>query len=263
MTKNIFLSMIILTTAIVSCESAGGSVRTESVISVDVPDNKKIVICVIKFEDQSIKTKDFAPWTMGIPDMIMESLGAIPYYKVLSREYIQTHVIREQEFQLLGLTDSESAVKTGNILNAQYVVAGSFSVFRESLTVNAKVISVKTGQIVVQASSRDSIDNFFKCQNDLAIKITRSMNLFMSPESQSRLLARYDTKIREASLENYKGEVKAEEILILKKKGETQKAKQLIEEARQDFKKAVELDQKYEKAKRNLSKYVLGSPMTL
>ena len=88
---------------------ATGSNSARSVVDVKVPDSKKRVISVMKFEDRSVKTKEYAPWSMGIPDMIMESLGAIPYYKVISREDLVNTVMKEQEFQLLGFTDPDSA----------------------------------------------------------------------------------------------------------------------------------------------------------
>lgn len=244
----------------ISC--ATGQSGARSVVDVKVPDSKKRVISVMKFEDRSVRTKEFAPWSMGIPDMIMESLGTIPYYKVISREDLVNTVMKEQEFQLLGFTDPDSAVKIGNMSNAQFIVIGSFSVFNNTLVVSTKVLSVESGQIVVQASAKDTVDNFYVCQNDIAIKITDGMNLYLSPEAQKKLLDQYDTRIVAASLENYRGEEKLETAAILKKKGDKEKAKELRDQAKEDFKKALDHDKSYEKAKKNL-KLVLGVPMTL
>lgn len=248
---------------LVTCATDGGTTRSAAVVDVKVPDSKKKVISVMKFEDRSVKTKDFAPWTMGIPDMIMESLGAIPYFKVVSREHLVNTVMKEQEFQLLGFTDPDSAVKVGNMANAQFIVVGSFSVFNGTLIVNTKVLSVESGQIVVQASARDTVENFYVCENDIAIKIANGMNLYLSPDAQKRLLDQYDTKVVTASLENYRGEEKLETAVVLKKKGDKEKAKELTESAKRDFKKALDHDAGYEKAKKNLSKLVLGAPMML
>jgi len=259
------LIFIVSTAIIIGCGSDNRSVRIASVVDVDVPEGKKKVISVMKFEDRSIRTKDFSPWTMGIPEMIMETLAAIPYYKVVSRDYMLTSVINEQEFQLLGATDQGSAVKLGNMMNAQYIIVGSFQVFNDKLTINGKVISVETGQIVVQSSVSGNLDEFYKQQNDLALHITQGMNVYLSPESQKKLLAQYEkreTKIVEASLNNYKGEQKLEEMAVLKKKGDKGKEKEIREAAKQDFKKAIMIDKNYKKAKSNLSK-VLAIPMTL
>jgi TolB-like protein len=258
--------IIVFIITVLGCTTGSRSIDVVSVIDVNVPESKKIVISVMKFEDRSIQTKDFAPWSMGIPEMIMETLGAIPYYKVISREYIQKLIIKEQEFQLLGVTDEKTAVKLGNILNTKYIVLGSYQVFKNTLSINAKVLSVETGQVIVQSSVNGVVDEFYKHQNTLAMKLTKGMNIYVSPEVEKRLLEQYEkqeTKVVQASLHNYKGEQKIEEIAVLKGKGEKENLKKKEEEAKQDFKKAISIDSGYEKAKSNLSKLALGAPMTL
>ncbi len=246
-----------------SCESGNMLVKSRSVMDVNVPDYKKKVISVMKFEDRSIGTKKYRSWSMGIPDRIMEGLGAIPYYKVISREYIVKQVLKEQEFQLLGATDSNSAVELCNLLNAHYIVIGSFQVFRNTLQITAKVLSVKTGQILQQTSAAGILDNFYTLQNRISLNIAAKMNIKLTKEAKFKLVERYDTKNLDASLANYRGEEKLEEIALLKKQKKKKELKKKKEEAKREFKKAIKLDSNYEKARKNLSKAGLGIPMTL
>ncbi len=259
------VALMIIAAFTIGCGSDNRTVRVASVVDVNVPEGKKKVISVMKFEDRSIRTKDYSPWTMGIPEMIMETLGAIPYYKVVSRDYMLNRVIDEQQFQLLGATDPGSAVKLGNMMNAQYIVVGSYQVFDDKLTITSKVISVETGQIVVQSSVSGKLDEFYKQQNDLAINLTKGMNVYLSPEAQQKLLDQYEkreTKIVEASLNNYRGEQKLEELEVVKSQGDKDQVKAKREQAKEEFKKALQIDKNYRKAKTNLSK-VLAVPMTL
>lgn len=247
-----------------SCDTGSQKmVKVDQVMKLDIPESQKKVISVMKFDDRSIGTREFGPWKMGIPDMIMESLGALPYYKVISREYIVKQVVKEQEFQLLGMTDPNSAVKLGNLLNAQYIVIGSFQVFRNNLIINAKVLQVKNGEIVHQASDRGDLDNFYTVQNMIAIKLTEGMKLEITESAKQQLVKKYDTKVIKASLANYEGEKKLEEIEVLKKKNKKEEVKKKIAEAKENFKEALKYDSNYEKAKSNLSKIGLGIPMTL
>lgn len=263
MTLFIRLAAISLISLVVSCETGGSYLKTESVMDLNVPDSEKKVISVIKFDDRSIGTMRYKPWRMGIPDMIMEALGAIPYYKVISRDYMTRQVLAEQEFQLLGATDQESAVKLGGLLNAEYIVTGSFQVFRNTLQIRAKVISVRTGEMIKQTSAAGKLDNFFTVQNQIAVNISTAMNLKLSEKAKSRLIGKYDTKVLDASLANYRGEQKLEKIEVLKKKKMKTELKKVKEEAKKDFKEAIKLDTNYEKAKKNLSKIGLGIPVTL
>ena len=262
--------LVFCASVIFGCASGGGLVRVDPVMNVNIPESRKKVISVSKFEDRSIGTKMYAPWKQGIPDMIMESFGAIPYYRVISREYMVKKVIREHEFQLLGATDQDSVVRLGRLLNAQYIVVGSFSVFRETLLINAKLMSVESGEIVVQASKQGRLNNFYTLQNEIAIHITERMNLAMNETEKKALMQRHDTRIVRASLANYRGEEKLEKIQVLEKKAKSEKkeeikkeVKKIREEAKKDFRKAINYDSEYEKAKKNLSKLVLAVPMTL
>ncbi len=238
------------------------SIKAEKIL-----EEGKTIISVVKFEDRSIGTKDYAPWRMGIPDMIMESLGVVPSFKVISREYLITRVLKEQEFQLLGATDPASAVKLGNLLNARYMVVGSFSVFKNTLHINAKVLSVETGELKYQASTRGSLDGFYELQNEIALDLTKGLRLSLNDDTRQKVLSRVDTRVVRASLANYRGEEKVEKITVLesikKEKDTKQKIKVLKTEAKESFKEAIELDKDYKKAKENLGKLGLGVPMTL
>jgi TolB-like protein len=255
---------------IIACATGDSSRKNSPVMKIDVPESQKKVVSISKFDDRSIGTKEYSPWQQGIPDMVMEALGAIPYYKIISREYMMEKVLKEQEFQLVGVTDQKSVVELGKLLNAQFTVIGSFSVFKDSLAINAKVLSIESGEIIAQTSKRGKVDEFYILQNEIAIGITDGMNLAMDEAARKALLARHDTKVVEASLANYRGEEKLEKIQILEEKVKTEKNAQLAqevkaikEEAKQDFKKALDYDSAYEKAKKNLSKLSLAIPMTL
>lgn len=239
--------------------------------SSSIPEKKfqgeKTVISVIKFEDRSIGTGEYESWRMGIPDMIMESLSIIPSFKVVSRDYLIKSVLKEQEFQLLGATDPASAVKLGNLLNARYIVTGSFSVFKNTLYINSKVLSVETGEIRYQTSVRGILDSFYELQNKLALDITRGLDLTLTREEKQRVIERYDTKVVNASLANYNGEDKIEKISVLKSMKKEKENRKEIEklkiEAKENFREALRYDGDYLKAKENLGRLGLGVPMTL
>jgi len=66
-------------------------------------------------------------------------------YKVLERKQIQK-VLREQSFQLTGVT--ESAVEAGKLLAVNKVVVGSISKLGEKYTLVMKLVDVKTGEVL-------------------------------------------------------------------------------------------------------------------
>jgi TolB-like protein len=260
-TAVVFLGMLALFTSCATQDTR--VVQVEPIVEIEVPEEQKKIISVFRFDDRSIETDKYRPWELGIPDMIMEALGAIPYYRVISREYMVEKVLEEQEFQLSDLTDDKTAVKVGQLLNAEYILIGAFQVFEENLQIYAKVLIVETGEIVAQANAQGALNNFFVLQNEIAIGITEAFSLDIGEANKQKLRQKFDTKVVDASLANYRGEEKLEKISALTRENRKEEAKRVREEAKVDFETALKLDSDYEKAKQNLTKLSLAIPMTL
>lgn len=86
-------------------------------------------------------------------------------FKVVERKYI-IDIIKEQGFQLTGVTSSEHAVKIGQILGAEQIVIGSYGAFNSGKTfsINARLISVETGNTLKTATYdyTGNIDNILQ-----------------------------------------------------------------------------------------------------
>jgi TolB-like protein len=240
-----------------------GVVAVKPVTGLKVPEESRKVISVMKFDDRTTESGRYRAWQLGIPDMIMEALGAIPYYKVISREHIVEKVLEEQQFQLAGVTDAATAVKVGGLLNAQLIVVGSYLVLGDNLQINAKVLDVRSGEIVAQASSGGPVGNFYTLHNDIAIRITQALNLELDESAREKLRERRDTTVVAASLANYEGQDRIEQMKALEQQKRAADAARAREEARKLFETAVQYDSKYEKAKKNLARLSLAIPMTL
>ena len=67
-------------------------------------------------------------------------------FEVVVRTAITEGIMREQEIQRLGLTDSDTIARLGGQLNADYVVSGHITNFRGKKLVSISIIDVKTFQ---------------------------------------------------------------------------------------------------------------------
>lgn len=175
-----------------------------------------ITIAVMQFDDQSIGTREYRAWNRGLPEQIMQSLGTIPDFTVVSRGTMLKKIIQEQQFQLTGMTDQSSAVKIGEMLNVQYICTGSFSVFKDKLRINSQVVSVQSGKVVCQKSVLGTLDDFWELQNQIAMEIANGLNVKLSQEKKDMMMASADTKNINASIANYEGESRLEEFEMLK-----------------------------------------------
>ncbi|MEK6795095.1 MAG: CsgG/HfaB family protein [Spirochaetota bacterium] len=76
---------------------------------------------------------------------------------VVDRGNMQT-LLKEQELQTTGCTETECAVRIGKILSVQYVCSGTLVKFGDKFVVSISLVNVENGQI--EGSEREIVDNF-------------------------------------------------------------------------------------------------------
>lgn len=249
--------------AMLMCGGDSGYLRTEPVLDVNVPENEKKVISVLSFEDRTMDTRRFRAWGRGMPEQIMARLSSVPYFSIVARDNLLRKLIDEQALQMTGITDQSSTVKIGRMLNARYMVTGSFQILGALMQITALVLDVETSRVIQTATVRGEYIRFFELQNEIAIQIAEGLKVKLNPRAKQKIMTMYDTRVVDASLANYEGEEKLEKIVILKHQKKLKEAKALNESAKKSFKEALEHDTKYERAKLNLMKLAHAVPMTL
>jgi len=88
-----------------------------------------------------------------VTETIMEALVGSKSFTILDRAYVE-QVLKEKEFQLSGVVSDTEVVKAGQYLGADFVVAGKAQLAAGSYFIVVKMIDVKTGIIVAQASEQ-------------------------------------------------------------------------------------------------------------
>lgn len=80
-------------------------------------------------------------------------------YKILERNEI-AQILAEQDFQNTGCTTNECAVEIGQLLNAQFMLVGSYGKLGSTFTIDMRIIDVASGSIIKTAShdSKGEID---------------------------------------------------------------------------------------------------------
>ncbi len=84
-------------------------------------------------------------------------------------------ILKEQELQLSGITDSGKAVEVGQILNARYMVLGSYSVNGNTLRVSARVTDVQDGEVISAEAVQGRQDRLFPMLKQLFFKLVAGM----------------------------------------------------------------------------------------
>ena len=127
---------------------------------------------------------------MAVAEILRTELVGLGDYSLIERGMLQ-QIIKEQELQLSGAIDSETAVEIGKLAGAKIVVTGSIVKTGSVYTINARFVDVETGVAKVGQNIRgqgeDEISNMVH-QLALIIRERRSSSKKASKAQPPRKL---------------------------------------------------------------------------
>jgi TolB-like protein len=228
------------------------------------PRADRSALAVIKFVNATshVDARRFDPWEYGIPAMLTTDLEQTALFNIVDRARLKD-ILDEQHLQQSGLVDPTTAVTIGKLTAAHYILTGTFMVIGENLNINAQVFCVEQGIQLGAISSAGKMDEFFKVEKELFIKITQTLQVVVDDKKQAKIMRRVETRSVEASLKNYAGEMSLFMATAMEKMGKIKDSIMLKDDARNNFKQALDYDPTYQRAKENFSRLAMGVPMTL
>jgi TolB-like protein len=240
------------------CASESGQVLRK----VPRSERKNLMVLNLANITPKARAEEFKPWEFGIASMLMTDLESIGLFNIISRERLKD-ILSEQEFQITGVVEPAKAVKLGKIAAAKYILTGSFMEMRGTLRIESQVFSVETGKQLGAAAVTGKTDKFFELEKELVIKTTAYLDTMLTASETSPIKKNIETRSVKASLNNYSGEIAMLTAEELKEKGNEDKAKDVLNRAKEDFKEALKYDPNYERSRNNLSKIAISIPVTI
>lgn len=234
-----------------------------------IPDEKKLVLLVESFQNNSVEGERWNPWKLGFPSLVQEDLVVSGYFRVVSEES-RRKALGELAFQESGLTP-ESGMKTGKILGAQWILGGGFVVTGPEISAHTDLMEVESGRILATIRRTGPSAEFFSLCKQMSVELLKQLRLDFSEEDVRYLTQAVQTKDVDASLLNYEGEMTLRRIDEIRYKKSIGKAdgtaenemRRLEKEARRRFRDAVEEDPNYQRARRNLQRLALMLPSSI
>lgn len=192
-------------------------------------------IAVMDFSNNSIvRQEDYQGLSKGLPAIMINNLTGGTDLQVIERERIEW-LLNELKLQKQSdKVDQSTAVRTGELLGANSVVFGSFIATENTMQINARVVKVETGEVLFGDQVRGKPDEFFDLIRELSQKVTKSINV----EMEETKLGSEQTKSLDAMMAYSDG-------LSLLEDGK-------YREAQRKFKKAVEYDKNFAKARKKM-----------
>mgnify|MGYP006286514841 CR=1 FL=1 len=192
-------------------------------------------LAVMDFSNNSITRRDdYQGLSKGLPAIMINTLTGGTDLQVIERERIEW-LLNELKLQKQsGKVDQSTAVRTGKLLGANAVVFGSFIATEGQMSITARVVKVETGEVLFGDQVRGEPDNFFGLIEELSQKVTKSINV----EMEETKLGSEQTKSLDAMMAYSDG-------LSLLEAGK-------YREAQQKFRKAVDYDKNFAKARKKM-----------
>jgi len=144
-------------------------------------------VAVLYF-DNNTGARDYDNLGRGMASMMITDLSAVKDIQLVEREHMQD-VLKEQEAQHTKYYDQSTAVQTGKLLGAEYIVTGAFVSVQPSMRIDTRVIRVQSGEIVKTAKVVGQQDSLFALQQHLADSLVDGLSIALSPEQREQLRA--------------------------------------------------------------------------
>jgi TolB-like protein len=110
---------------------------------------------------------------IAVAEIFRTEIVGLGNYTVIERGMVE-QVLQEQELQLTGAVNSETAVEIGKLVGAQFVIIGSIVKTGKTYTINSRLIDVETGIAIVgeniQGQGEDEIPNMV---HELTLRMIR------------------------------------------------------------------------------------------
>ena len=152
------------------------------------PDTEKFTIAVIPFNNIS-GNSNYNWLSDGIGETLTMKLGSVEKFQLVERMNLH-NLMKEAQLSMSGITDSETAIDTGKILNLQKMVIGSYQIFNESIRIFARVVDSETGTINEQVEVKGELNNIFDLQDDLAFKLISQFGVRVSISEKIKIADR-------------------------------------------------------------------------
>ena len=123
-------------------------------------------VAVLYF-DYSGKDPELGVLKKGLAQILISDLSSNPGIQLIERTRLES-VMAELKLSGSRKVDKKTAARIGKLLGAQYLILGSYFSLMGSLRIDARLVAVETGYIVLSTGANGKIDEFLSIQGKVA-----------------------------------------------------------------------------------------------
>lgn len=133
----------------------------------------------ISYFDNTSRLVAFDPLSKGIPDMLITDLSKIQGITIVERSRLED-LLKEIELNKSKYFDDKTVQKLGKGLGAKSILTGSFILINEDLRIDARLVDVQSGKIVMAENVNCNKEDFFSGYKLLVELISKQLKLSFS-----------------------------------------------------------------------------------
>lgn len=191
------------------------------------------VVAVIDFNAFSLSLQDASAVGKGVAGMLITELSDREGMQVVERQAINS-VIQEAKLALSGRVDESTAMEVGRLVGAQYLITGVLGIEQSQVRMDVRIFEVETSEILEAMKFTGKPDDFLQLVVDVADAFSRDLKL---PTPKRDLIAAVPVQA-----------------VIAYSRGEAYEQEGKLEEAREQYARAIELAKDYKAAQQGLDR---------
>ena len=122
----------------------------------------------------------------GLADMLITDLSQLSELTVVERSRLND-LLAEIDLASTPFVDPSTAASLGQGLGARYVVTGSFVELQPTMRIDARLVDVGSGEVLLSTSVTGPVEEFFLLEKELAMALAEGAGVQMSFRDQARL----------------------------------------------------------------------------
>jgi len=177
--------------------------------------------------------EDFEALEVGLQQMLMTELAVGDQLRIVERSRLR-QLVEEQDLGASGRVDANTAARLGRLVAARYMVLGGFTDLYGDFRIDARVVSVETGEIVKTERVRNKREQIYDLVVDLAGQVRDGLDLpQLSGQAMQQLEQQFEGRQqREVPQEAVRLYVKG---LLYQDRGDSERAAELFRQAVSEY----------------------------
>lgn len=222
------MRMRMQTLPLLLCLNAPGALAAQEPASHGVP-----VVAVIDFNAFSLSLQDASAVGKGVAGMLITELSDREGMQVVERQELNS-VLQEAKLALSGRVDETTAMELGRLVGAQYLITGVLGIEQTQVRLDVRIFQVETSEILEAMKFTGKPDEFLQLIVNVADAFTKDLKLPVprrDPVTEIPVQA-----------------------VIAYSRGEAYEQEGKLDQAREQYRRALELAQGYRAAQQGLDR---------